>query len=169
MYDCAIASVVFEPLNFPCIVFDNWGGDMINKKWLARVAAVLVVCVASLVVATPAMAIMSWCDADPVINIDGHIVSMNAAILGDPQDIRGHVTFNVTVPRGTQVSIISIDEGAKVKIKYDKKSVDTVAISVNIKTKTTYEAKLIVVMDDQQLAEVLGTTNSPLEYAFSLP
>ncbi len=142
---------------------------MINRKWMARVATALVVCVASLVIATPAMAIMSWCDLDPVININGHTVSMDAAVLGDPQEIHGHVTFNVTVPRGTQVDIISIDEGAKVKIRYSKESVDTVEISVDIKTKTTYEAKLVVLMDDQQLTEVLGTTNSPLEFAFSLP
>jgi hypothetical protein len=142
---------------------------MINKKWLARIAAALAVGVASLVIATPAMAIMTWCDLDPVVNINGHVVSMDASILGDPEDIHGHVTFVVTVPRGTQVDVASIDEGAKVKIRYDKNSIDTVAISVDIKTKATYETKLIVTMDDQQLAEVPGTTENPLEYVFGLP
>jgi hypothetical protein len=126
------------------------------------------VCVASLVIATPAMALMSWCDWIRV-NINGHVVSMDASILGDPEDIHGHVTFEVTVPRGTQVDVVSIDEGAKVKVRYDKNKADTVEISVDIKTKDTYETKLVVTMDDQQLAEVSGTTDSPLEYVFGLP
>jgi predicted AAA+ superfamily ATPase len=94
---------------------------------------------------------------------------MDASILGDPEDIHGHVTFEVTVPRGTQVDVVSIDEGAKVKVRYDKNKADTVEISVDIKTKDTYETKLVVTMDDQQLAEVSGTTDSPLEYVFGLP
>jgi len=67
------------------------------------------------------------------------------------------------------VDIISIDEGAKVKVRYDKRNVDTVNVSVDIKTKTTYEAKLAVSVDGQQLAEITGTTDWPLEYAFDLP
>ena len=85
-----------------------------KRKWLIRAAVILGVCMATLLIAAPAMAMWDWCDRDPVLNIGGHTVSLDVSIKGDPQEIRGHIVFSVSVPEGTQVSVISCEPDAKV-------------------------------------------------------
>ena len=142
-----------------------------KRKWLIRAAVILGVCMATLLIAAPAMAMWDWCDRDPVLNIGGHTVSLDVSIKGDPQEIRGHIVFSVSVPEGTQVSVISCEPDAKVNINYSDVSsnVIPVAVSVAINTKTTFDAKLTVSLDGKKgtlLAE--GDTDCDLAGSFVL-
>jgi len=91
------------------------------KKWFLRGVVVLGVFVATLVIAAPAMACWDWCD-DPILTIGGHNVSIVASIEGDPAQIRGNIEFTVTVPKGTQVSVIFCEPNATVRISYNNSS-----------------------------------------------
>jgi hypothetical protein len=154
-----------------------------KSKWFLRVAAILGVCMASLLVATPAMAMWSWCDVDPVLNIEGHTVSLDALLQGDPTQIRGDIVFSVTIPEGTHVSVIFCEPNARVEINYDrtkcdedknhsKKSVNSheipVDVSVEINTKTTFNTKLVVTLDGKLILQEEGTTNHDLEANFTI-
>lgn len=167
-----------------------------RKKWLVRAAVVIGVFVASLLVATPAMAMWDWCDCDPVLNIGGHTVSLDAALQGDPKEIRGNIAFTVTVPRGTQINVVYCEPNATVKINYnnsynsnyndnnnstsncnDNNSWGSfrqspcsipVSVSVDINTKTVYNTRLTVGLDGKQIAQVMGTTRHDLEYSFTV-
>jgi hypothetical protein len=144
-----------------------------KNKLLIRAAVILGVCMATLLVATPAMAIWDWCDVDPVLSIDGHNVSLQAAIQGDPQQMHGKIAFRVSVPEGTEVSVISCEPNARVIIKYDKSKsgVDDdhsipVEVSVDIKTKTTFNSRLGVSLDGEQISQEQGNTDSELVSSF---
>ena len=142
-----------------------------NKKWLVRAAVVLGVLMATLLVTTPVMAAWSWCSLDPVLNIDGHTMSLQADIQGDPDAVNGNIWFKVTVPEGTPVSVVYIDPGAKVKIYYtdgSSKNKISVDVSVDINTRETYPSRLIVILDGKQIALVEGTTADELIYNFTI-
>jgi len=144
------------------------GGYFMRKKLLIRAAVVLGVCLATLLMAAPAMAIWDWCDVDPILTIGGHSVSLDAAYLGDSQDINGKITFVVTVPRGTPVSIDAVDPGVKVKVRYDGDSSNgiPVGVSVSIKSKQTYDTTLTVTLEGTQLTVETGNTDDTLGYSF---
>jgi hypothetical protein len=160
-----------------------------KKKWFIRAAVMLGVCVATLLIAAPAMAMWDWCDIDPVVSIGGHTVSLDAAFQGDPQQIRGDIVFSITVPKGTQVHIISCEPNAEVKINYnngngndcnngnngnDRSSFRQssrgipVAVSVDINTRTTFNTRLTVSLDGTQIDQEQGTTRHDLESDFSI-
>jgi hypothetical protein len=151
---------------------------MMKSKWFLRVAVILGVCMACLLITTPAMAMWSWCDLDPVLNIEGHTVKLDAGIWGDtvdPKSVNGKITFNITVPVGTQISVISCEPGANVKIRYDKFNInsgDEVVISVGIKTKIVYGMRLIITdlsnASPIEIENEEGTSDSALEYRLSL-
>lgn len=139
-----------------------------RKKWLIRATVILGVCVATLLIAAPAMAIWDWCDVDPTLSIGGHTVSLDAAYLGNSHDINGEITFIVTVPRGTPVSIGKVDPGVQLKIRYDGNSSNgiPVEVSAGIKANTNFDTKLTVVLDEKQLVVKNGMTNNSLDYSF---
>ncbi len=145
-----------------------------KSKWFIRVAVILGVCLTMLLVANPAMAMWSWCDLDPELNIDGHTVKLDAGFLVDtvnPQSVNGKITFNITVPVGTQISVMSCEPGANVKIRYDKSnvnSVDEVVISVDIKTRIECGTRLTVTGLNDGSVEIPGTSGSAIEYRFNL-
>ena len=150
----------------------NIKGEFVNKKWLVRAAVVLGVLMATLLVAAPAMAMWSWCSLDPTLNIGGHTVSLQADIQGDPDAVNGNIWFNVTVPKGTPVSVVYIDPGAKVKIYYtDGSSKNKMPVNVSvvdINTRDIYPSRLIVSLDGNQIALVEGTTADDLNYNFTI-
>jgi hypothetical protein len=139
-----------------------------RKKWLLRASVLLGICVAALLMAAPAMAIWDWCDVDPLLNIGGHNVSLDAGYLGNSSDINGKITFTVTVPQGTGVSVVSVEPGAFVKIRYggDSSTGIQVQVSVNIKTKNLDDTHLTVSLEGAQIAEEQGTTAADLAYSF---
>lgn len=147
-----------------------------RKKLLIRAAVVLGVCLATLLMAAPAMAIWDWCDVDPTLTIGGHTVSLDASYQGDPSQIRGKIEFIVEVPAGTQVKVVSCDSTAQVKVIYDKNSDDrdnegnrynkhndnrnfcntgsrgiAVDISVDIKSKSSFPTQLIIILDAKKI------------------
>jgi hypothetical protein len=77
----------------------------------------LVVALAALMLLAPALtrtpsadASAGWCFDDPVILINGRPVSITNGILGDPTDIRAHVTSantEVHLPKGVTASVVS--------------------------------------------------------------
>ena len=139
-------------------------GKYMNKKWLVRAAVVIGIFMATVLISAPAMAMWSWCDVDPVLNIGGHTVHVQAFIQGDPQKIHGNVEFTVSVPKGTKISVISIDPTYKIQVTisyYTNKSSSPgipVAVTVKIGTKEAYPTNLVVSVDTIQVANVLGTT-----------
>ena len=148
-----------------------------TKKWIMRALMMAVVFVAALVIAVPTMAMWSWCDIDPVVNINGHIVSIDVGLQGDPQQIRGEIEFTVTVPKGTLVKVVSCDSNAEVNVKYnnsarswDKNGSNEgstpVDISVDINTKTTFNTRVTVSMDGKQVIQETGTTKHDLDCNF---
>ena len=161
-----------------------------KRKWLIRAAVVLGVFVSTLLIAAPAMAMWDWCDVDPVLSIGGHTVSLDASLQGDPQQIRGDIVFSVTVPKGTQIRVVSCERGATVKINYDNSSNNSnnnsnnddnnltacrrgsssipVEVSVDINTKTVFNTRLTVTQDGKQIAQVLGTTKHDRECDFTI-
>jgi hypothetical protein len=162
-----------------------------RKKWLIRATVLLGVCVATLLIAAPAMAIWDWCDVDPTLSIGGHTVSLDASYQGDPSQIRGKIEFTVEVPAGTQVKLISCDSTAQVKIVYDKCNDNrdnnengngrqndnrdsyhksskgtSVEVSVDIKSKTAYASLLTVSLDGKKITLQKSTTDKDLDYSF---
>ena len=143
-----------------------------RKKWLLRAIVMLGVCVATLLIAAPAMAIWDWCDVDPTLSIGGHPVSLDAAYQGNPADINGKISFVVTVPRGTQVLVGTLEPNVNVKVRFGDASSSgiPVDVSVSIKSKTSYNTSLSVSLDTKQiLKQERGKTNSTLEYDFVIP
>lgn len=151
------------------------------RKWLPRGMVVLGVCVAMLLVASPAMAKWSWSDCDPILDIEGHTVSLLASIEGDPAQIDGQILFNVTLPRGTDVAVVYCEPNARVKINYNNASgwdVDNawsrgnrssaipVSVSVDIDSKEKFNTRLVVTVDGVQVAQELGTTRGKLFSSF---
>jgi hypothetical protein len=110
------------------------------------------------------MAMWDWCDVDPVLNIGGHIVTIRASILGDPEAINGKIKFYVVVPDGVSSSVISVDHGGKVKVTCGTGA--KVEVIAAIKTKTTYDSQLIVLVDGNPAASALGTTDNALDCTF---
>ena len=140
-----------------------------NKKWLVRGAVVLGILMAALLVTAPAMACWDWCGCDPTLNIGGHTVSLQASIQGPTQEILGNIKFTVSMPKDTDVSVISVDPGAQVLINRSQNAGDPVEISLDIHTKATYNTMLFVIVDGQQVAQLQGTTASDLDYYLTLP
>jgi hypothetical protein len=138
-----------------------------QKKWILRVIVLLGVFVSSLLIVAPAMAIWVWCDVDPTLNIDGHVVSLQTSIQGDPQEINGKIKFSVSVPDGIKSSVVSCDHDAKVKISGGKGT--QVQVFVDIKTKTTYIDQLMVFVDGTQVVFDKGTTDGELVCSFIAP
>jgi hypothetical protein len=152
-----------------------------NKKWLVRAAVAVGVLMAALLVAAPAMAMWDWCDRDPVISIAGHTVSLDASIQGDPKQIdkmKGDMVFTVTVPKDTEISVISCDDGAQVKIVYGPKTPPhgkssgdiTVKVSLDIPAPkhTTFNSQLTVTLDGVQIIQDQGTTDIDLNDNFTI-
>ncbi len=138
-----------------------------NRKWLIRAAVAVAVSVAALLVAVPVMAPWGWCEVDPVLNVNGHTVNLDAIIEGDPAALSGAV-FHVNAPAGTQINVICVDPGASVKVNYNNGS-SSIAVSVDFETEIEYPAIFYVLVDGQQVAQATGTTLQELEAAFSAP
>ena len=149
------------------------GGNNMKKHRLLRVAVILSVCITALLIATPVLAMWSWCDIDPVLSIGGNTVQLHAIVYCEtPEEIRGHVVFEVTVPKGTDASVISIDPyvKAKVKIKENKKApAGQVVVTVDINTKKTYDVQFEVTLNGVQIAFITGDTKNSPEFAFDIP
>jgi hypothetical protein len=139
-----------------------------NKKWIVRAAAVAAVCVASLLIAAPVLAPWGWCDVDPVLNVNGHTVNLDAAIQGDPQVLNNGVDFYVVVPRGTEISVVSCDQGADVTIINAPWRSDSIYVWVCFNTHSNFPAMLTVLVDGQQVSQATGTTNLGLGGSFSV-
>jgi hypothetical protein len=123
-----------------------------SKKWFGRLLAVIGAITAAMLVTIPVAAMWDWCEVDPTLNIGGHIVALQASMQGDPQQICGQISFTVSVPRGTRVSVLSVEKGAKVDINYCGVAwgnTTPVRVSVDIKTKgkTSYKTRLTVNVD----------------------
>jgi hypothetical protein len=139
-----------------------------------------------LLIATPAMAMWDWCDVDPILDIDGHTVSIDASVQGDPQQICGDIVFSVSVPRGTPVSVIYCEPNARVKINYNSSynsnSCDEgerfsrheglrgipVSVSVDINSKAKFNTRVIVTVDGEQVAQDQETTRGKLSCSFTI-
>jgi hypothetical protein len=115
-----------------------------QKKWILRVIVLLGVFVSSLLIVAPAMAIWVWCDVDPTLNIDGHVVSLQTSIQGDPQEINGKIKFSVSVPDGIKSSVVSCDHDANID-------------------------QLMVFVDGTQVVFDKGTTDGELVCSFIAP
>ena len=154
-----------------------------NKRWLLRAATVLGVCIAALLITTPAMAKWSWSDCDPILDIEGHTVSLLASIEGDPAQIRGEILFNVSLPRGTDVSVVYCEPNARVKINYsnaggwddddcwsrrNNSHAIPVSVSVDINSKTKFNTRLEITLDGEQVAQDQGTTRGKLSCNFTI-
>lgn len=164
-----------------------------KKKWLVRGAVALGICVATLLITVPAMAMWDWCGHDPVLAIAGHTVSLDASVQGDPQQIRGDIVVTVSVPQGTDITIVSIDAGTEVHINYSnsgcgwgygsslfKWSVPDhftkhgqsddipVSVSVDINSKTQFNTMLVVTVDGVQVAQDQSTTCGSLGCDFTI-
>jgi hypothetical protein len=157
-----------------------------KNKWLIRSAVVLGACMAAVLIAAPVMAAWSWCSVDPVYSINGHTLRLQAEIQGDPEDVRGHVTFRVEVPKGTDISLVSLDPEWKAKSEihyvndrdgkkdeHDKDNEDVtpgtipVKVTYDLKTTEDYPCVLIVTLDNQEIARVDGTTKGHGEGDFA--
>ena len=164
-----------------------------KKKWMVRAAVALGACVAALLITVPAMAMWDWCACDPILDIGGHSVSLDASIQGDPELIRGDIVFTVSVPQGTDISVISCEPGARVHINYSNSgrgygfgsglfkwsvfnhsgphsasNTIPVSVSVKIKSRTEFNTMLVVTVDDVQVAQDEGTTRHNLNCDFTI-
>jgi hypothetical protein len=156
-----------------------------KKKWLVRAAVALGVCVATLLITVPAMAMWDWCGCDPVVDINGHTVSLDASIQGDTQQIHGDIVFTISVPQGTDITVVSTEPGAEIHINHGnsgygygsgsqlfKWSVGSsdipVSVSVDINSKTEFNTMLVVTVDGVQVAQDQGTTRCDLECDFAI-
>ena len=148
-----------------------------TKKWIMRTMVMAVVFVAALDIAVPTMAMWSWGDIYPVVNINGHTVSIDAGLQGELQQMIGKIAFTITVPKGTLVKVISCDSNAEVNVKYnnssrswDKKGSNegstAVDISVDINSKTTFNTRVTVSIDGKQVIQETGTTKHDLDCNF---
>jgi hypothetical protein len=150
-----------------------------KKMWLMRLAVIATVCLSMLMIASPALAIWEWCELDPVITIDGHTVSIQGMVQGDPQQvaraIKGNILFEVSVPHGVNTKVVFIEKNAKLKITEDKCSSEhdnhavNIDVALSVKTHEEYPMMLKISVDGVVVGEILGNTEHELNTRVTLP
>jgi hypothetical protein len=142
-----------------------------KKKWMIRVAVLIGTLMAALLVAAPAMAMWDWCDVDPSMTIANHAVELHVAILTDPNALPDNISFTVSVPKGTALTMGDTG-GTKVKVKYNGKAASTgtaVAVSVNVNSGENLQIEFMVFDNTKKIADIFGFTHGPaLSYSFVL-
>jgi hypothetical protein len=140
-----------------------------NRKWLIRAAVSIAVCAASLLIAAPVLAPWGWCDEDPVLNINGYKVNLDAAYQGDPSLVSG-MEFHVNAPAGTQISLLACDPGATITINFNNGNGNQgIKVSVEFNTGEEYAATLTVSVAGTPVNQVAGNTQEGLATSFNVP
>ena len=139
-----------------------------KNHWLIRVGAILAACALALLAVVPVAAPWGWCEVDPVLSVDGHELSIDIAIQGDPAAIQDGMKAFINLPGAADVSLISSDSNVSTRIVVNHGVSEKARVSVKFDTRENYPAKLTITLDGNQVAVVEGTTQNGIDCKFGL-
>lgn len=122
----------------------------------------------------PVDAGLSWCAADPLLYVDGHLLDVNAQVPADQlNNIKGDVVFVFHVPKGSNSQVLfqySATFPIRSEIVFDQKAWDgksklTVPVDVIVMPKAgTFPIRATALDDNLNYVVYEGTAGKPLRF-----